>query len=185
MNLATENPQKRTWALSSISLPAIGSSSLAMLFICYSSKSFHFPFHSYGVHCGMIFEHSSAGMGHNWGLGASTPESMSKFSRLMFRKGLYTLKSLVGFLSSTDIYSFRKRTMHGFQFALLVTFISAIFLVETVLGAVRVNGALNTRGWNEKGHWVTAWGSMPQLCEPANLPPPPFVCEPCSILKKV
>jgi hypothetical protein len=25
--------------------------------------------------------------------------------------------------------------------------------------------------------WVTIWGSMPQLTEPANLPPPPFVSE--------
>jgi len=25
------------------------------------------------------------------------------------------------------------------------------------------------------GHWVDTWGSMPQLTEPANLPPPPFV----------
>jgi hypothetical protein len=26
------------------------------------------------------------------------------------------------------------------------------------------------------GHWVDAWASMPQLTEPANLPPSPFVC---------
>lgn len=25
------------------------------------------------------------------------------------------------------------------------------------------------------GHWVDTWGTMPQLTEPANLPPPPFV----------
>jgi hypothetical protein len=25
------------------------------------------------------------------------------------------------------------------------------------------------------GHWVDAWASMPQLTEPANLPPAPFV----------
>jgi hypothetical protein len=27
------------------------------------------------------------------------------------------------------------------------------------------------------GHWVDAWASMPQLTEPANLPPAPFVCQ--------
>jgi hypothetical protein len=26
------------------------------------------------------------------------------------------------------------------------------------------------------GHWIDAWASMPQLTEPANLPPAPFVC---------
>lgn len=25
------------------------------------------------------------------------------------------------------------------------------------------------------GHWVDTWTAMPQLTEPANLPPPPFV----------
>jgi hypothetical protein len=25
------------------------------------------------------------------------------------------------------------------------------------------------------GHWIDAWASMPQLTEPANLPPAPFV----------
>jgi hypothetical protein len=28
------------------------------------------------------------------------------------------------------------------------------------------------------GHWIDAWASMPQLTEPANLPPAPFVCPP-------
>jgi hypothetical protein len=26
------------------------------------------------------------------------------------------------------------------------------------------------------GHWIDTWASMPQLTEPANLPPAPFVC---------
>lgn len=25
-------------------------------------------------------------------------------------------------------------------------------------------------------HWVSVWASMPQMAEPANLPPAPFVC---------
>lgn len=25
------------------------------------------------------------------------------------------------------------------------------------------------------GHWIDTWASMPQLTEPANLPPPPYV----------
>lgn len=28
---------------------------------------------------------------------------------------------------------------------------------------------------SEKRHWVDIWASMPQLTEPANLPPTPFV----------
>lgn len=30
-------------------------------------------------------------------------------------------------------------------------------------------------------HWVTVWGTMPQLVEPANLPNAPFVSETPSI----
>lgn len=29
---------------------------------------------------------------------------------------------------------------------------------------------------NEVDHWVGIWATMPQLVEPANLPPAPFVC---------
>jgi hypothetical protein len=28
------------------------------------------------------------------------------------------------------------------------------------------------------GHWIDTWASMPQLTEPANLPPAPFVPHP-------
>jgi hypothetical protein len=28
------------------------------------------------------------------------------------------------------------------------------------------------------GHWIDAWATMPQLTEPANLPPAPFVRPP-------
>lgn len=27
----------------------------------------------------------------------------------------------------------------------------------------------------KQGHWVDIWGTMPQLVEPANLPPGPYV----------
>lgn len=33
------------------------------------------------------------------------------------------------------------------------------------------NARLKKSGW----HWVDTWTAMPQLTEPANLPPPPFV----------
>jgi hypothetical protein len=29
---------------------------------------------------------------------------------------------------------------------------------------------------DENDHWVGIWATMPQLVEPANLPPVPFVC---------
>jgi hypothetical protein len=32
-----------------------------------------------------------------------------------------------------------------------------------------------TRPNPSNGHWIDAWASMPQLTEPANLPPAPFV----------
>lgn len=42
-----------------------------------------------------------------------------------------------------------------------------------------VQGQYNTgksiRPNPSNGHWVDAWASMPQLTEPANLPPAPFV----------
>lgn len=31
------------------------------------------------------------------------------------------------------------------------------------------------RRQDQKSHWVDIWGTMPQLVEPANLPPVPFV----------
>lgn len=31
------------------------------------------------------------------------------------------------------------------------------------------------RRQNRKTHWVDLWGSMPQLVEYTNMPPPPFV----------
>jgi len=33
-----------------------------------------------------------------------------------------------------------------------------------------------TKGWKDStSKWVDIWTSMPQLTEPANLPPPPFL----------
>ena len=34
----------------------------------------------------------------------------------------------------------------------------------------------NYDGNTEESHWVNIWTTMPQLVEPANLPPVPFVC---------
>src|SRR5689334_8706682 len=51
---------------------------------------------------------------------------------------------------------------------------------SVLAGAVTlVQGQYNTgnsvRPNPSNGHWVDAWASMPQLTEPANLPPAPFV----------
>ena len=35
------------------------------------------------------------------------------------------------------------------------------------------NASIHRR--HDSKHWVDTWVSMPQLTEPANLPPPPFV----------
>jgi len=42
----------------------------------------------------------------------------------------------------------------------------------------RVSDKHTTRPNPSNGHWVDAWASMPQLTEPANLPPAPFVRPP-------
>jgi hypothetical protein len=58
-------------------------------------------------------------------------------------------------------------------------------LVVLLVGAavsVQGNAIVTKRAHNtgirpnpSNGHWVDAWASMPQLTEPANLPPAPFV----------
>jgi hypothetical protein len=53
-------------------------------------------------------------------------------------------------------------------------------ILSALAGAVTlVHGQYNTgkgiRPNPSNGHWVDAWASMPQLTEPANLPPAPFV----------
>jgi hypothetical protein len=40
----------------------------------------------------------------------------------------------------------------------------------------RVPSKQNIRPNPSNGRWVDAWATMPQLTEPANLPPAPFVC---------
>jgi hypothetical protein len=42
--------------------------------------------------------------------------------------------------------------------------------------ATGVEATLYERSWTTKHHWVGTWASMPQLTEPANLPPAPYVC---------
>jgi hypothetical protein len=60
-------------------------------------------------------------------------------------------------------------------------------VVLLVSAAVPVQGAVvdekreyktGIRPYPSNGHWVDAWASMPQLTEPANLPPAPFVRNP-------
>jgi len=46
------------------------------------------------------------------------------------------------------------------------------FWVASLFVAIRLIAVQNV--WASEGRWVDAWTSMPQLTEPANLPPPPF-----------
>jgi hypothetical protein len=52
-------------------------------------------------------------------------------------------------------------------------------LVVGVVASVHANaiasGKRAIRPNPSNGHWIDAWASMPQLTEPANLPPAPFV----------
>jgi hypothetical protein len=58
----------------------------------------------------------------------------------------------------------------------------AVLGVSLLLRALSVDGnVFNTSKPTiqpnpENGHWIDTWASMPQLTEPANLPPVPFVC---------
>jgi hypothetical protein len=50
--------------------------------------------------------------------------------------------------------------------------------VTTVHGDALENSNIAKRATRpnpSNGHWTDAWASMPQLTEPANLPPAPFV----------
>ncbi|KAL1955633.1 hypothetical protein VTO42DRAFT_8366 [Malbranchea cinnamomea] len=63
------------------------------------------------------------------------------------------------------------------QFFSLTLTLLASFLSTAHRGTVAAphgDHDLEIRTWNHKNHWVTTWGSMPQLTEPANLPPAPF-----------
>jgi hypothetical protein len=56
---------------------------------------------------------------------------------------------------------------------LAVLFVGA---VASVHGDAITSEKRGIRPNPSNGHWVDAWASMPQLTEPANLPPAPFVC---------
>lgn len=70
------------------------------------------------------------------------------------------------------------------QFAVILGAMFFSRLVLLLVGAVSVRGdAVESRNVDKRairpnpsnGHWIDAWASMPQLTEPANLPPAPFV----------
>ena len=63
--------------------------------------------------------------------------------------------------------------MVSFRLAQLAAFAAAVLPVLATPPAYG-NGAITPKP--RDGHWVDTWGTMPQLTEPANLPPPPFVC---------
>ncbi|KAH7123300.1 lipolytic enzyme [Dactylonectria estremocensis] len=43
-----------------------------------------------------------------------------------------------------------------------------------ILGLGPSHALAGVKTSREDAHWITVWGAMPQLTEPANLPPPPF-----------
>jgi hypothetical protein len=48
---------------------------------------------------------------------------------------------------------------------------------DSLLGAV-ANPIVHSRNpWHNDKHWIDTWATMPQLTEPANLPPAPFVSQ--------
>lgn len=52
-------------------------------------------------------------------------------------------------------------------------------VISSVQGEATINKHVAKRATRPNpanGHWIDAWASMPQLTEPANLPPAPFVC---------
>lgn len=59
------------------------------------------------------------------------------------------------------------------MFQLAVSFLALLIASPLVSGQ-----QLEGRGVDKKskdGHWIDTWGTMPQLTEPANLPPAPYV----------
>lgn len=67
--------------------------------------------------------------------------------------------------------------------AVIVTVLLLLLLTQPAASAS--NAALSRRQTTTNhttnhttGHWITAWTAMPQLTEPANLPPPPFNATP-------
>jgi hypothetical protein len=58
---------------------------------------------------------------------------------------------------------------------LIVLFVGAAVSVQGDVIVAKRGQNTGTRPNPSNGHWVDAWASMPQLTEPANLPPAPFV----------
>lgn len=56
---------------------------------------------------------------------------------------------------------------------LVVLLVGAAVSVQGEVDNINVKRAIQPNPAN--GHWIDAWASMPQLTEPANLPPAPFV----------
>lgn len=56
------------------------------------------------------------------------------------------------------------------------TLLPAAFAQDGTLSTSSSKRAIRPNPSN--GHWVDTWVSMPQLTEPANLPPAPFVSHP-------
>ncbi|KAF2477354.1 SGNH hydrolase [Lindgomyces ingoldianus] len=57
-------------------------------------------------------------------------------------------------------------------FSFLIRFVAFLLLSKAVIGEVSSKKAARPNPPN--GRWIDAWASMPQLTEPANLPPAPF-----------
>lgn len=58
---------------------------------------------------------------------------------------------------------------------MLFTKLFTVLASTAVLVKGQTSNGKVTRPNPSNGHWVDAWASMPQLTEPANLPPAPFV----------
>jgi hypothetical protein len=56
---------------------------------------------------------------------------------------------------------------------LLYQFIALLFYIQTAW-SYPTGSDLTIRG-NRNAHWVSTWATMPQLVEPYNLPPAPYV----------
>jgi hypothetical protein len=56
----------------------------------------------------------------------------------------------------------------------LVTAFVALFFASWADALINRHGGITPNPAD--GHWIDTWASMPQLTEPANLPPPPYVC---------
>ena len=58
----------------------------------------------------------------------------------------------------------------------VLSLVSSFFAAVLLLGASQGTAAVHTvQPTIPDGHWVDTWAAMPQLTEPTNLPPPPFV----------